>query len=170
MKAVGLILDELERNSVVFSTLLTDLSKEQSHWKPAPDKWSLLEVVCHLYDEEREDFRARVRHCLETPLDAMPPIDPPSWVNDRRYAEQNFDERLGAFLEERRVSMAWLKGLEAPDWSSAYQHPKFGAMSAHLFLSNWLAHDYLHMRQIIGIKFAWLKETSGEALDYAGPW
>lgn len=29
---------------------------------PAPEKWCLLEIVFHLYDEEREEFRARVNY------------------------------------------------------------------------------------------------------------
>jgi hypothetical protein len=39
-----------------------------------------------------------------------------------------------------------------------------------MFLHNWLAHDYLHIRQIIRIKYDYLKKTSGEILLYAGEW
>jgi hypothetical protein len=34
--------------------LVGDVSDEQARWKPGPDQWSVLEVVNHLYDEERE--------------------------------------------------------------------------------------------------------------------
>jgi hypothetical protein len=43
-------------------------------------------------------------------------------------------------------------------------------MSARLFLHNWLAHDYLHIRQINRLKFAYLKAHSDISLDYAGAW
>jgi hypothetical protein len=43
-------------------------------------------------------------------------------------------------------------------------------MTAMLFLSNWLAHDYLHIRQIIKLKFDYLEKMTGEGLSYAGDW
>ncbi len=170
MQNQDLIIDALEHNKNVFQELLQKLPEQVQTWRPAPEKWSLLEVVCHLHDEEREDFRARVRHTLESPTDPMPPIDPTGWVTERLYSEQNFDDMLDRFLQERDASIQWLRSLSKPNWNNTYEHPKFGSMSAHLFLSNWLAHDYLHIRQIIGLKFGWLKEISGEELDYAGPW
>jgi hypothetical protein len=39
--------------------LVSRVSDEQARWKPEADSWSILEVVNHLYDEEREDFRTR---------------------------------------------------------------------------------------------------------------
>ena len=38
------------------------------------------------------------------------------------------------------------------------------------FSPNWLAHDYLHIRQIIRLKFAYLQQLSKEDLSYAGNW
>ncbi len=51
------IIDELKRNKIVFKDILEGLKKEVYLWKPNPEKWCVLEVVCHLYDEEREIFR-----------------------------------------------------------------------------------------------------------------
>lgn len=164
------IIGELSRHGRVFEHLLKGHEREQYLWRPAPGKWCLLEVVCHLHDEEREDFRTRVRHCLETPADDFPAIDPVGWVTDRDYAGQDFEERLGAFLRERRNSVEWLSSLEDPDWTSACVHPKLGPMSAGLFLSSWLAHDHIHIRQINRMKYGMLEELSEEPLDYAGNW
>lgn len=47
-------------NREVFEGLLKGVSLEQVRWKPSADKWSMLEVINHLYDEEREDFRLRL--------------------------------------------------------------------------------------------------------------
>jgi len=77
--------------------MLFGLTKEMYLWKPAPEKWCLLEIVCHLYDEEREDFRARTRHVLETPTDTLPPIDPQGWVGSRKYIHQDYPEVLNKF-------------------------------------------------------------------------
>ena len=164
------IFQELSRNQQVFKALLGDTGSVQVQWKSSPDKWSLLEIVCHLYDEEREDFRARIRHVFETPGSPMPPLNPTGWVQERKYAQQDYMEKLTAFLQERAQSIEWLLSLSDPPWYNAYHHPTFGALTARMFLVNWLAHDYLHFRQITRLKYDYLKQVSGESLDYAGSW
>lgn len=164
------IINGLEENRNVFKALLSDLTEEIFLWKPNPDKWCLLEIVCHLYDEEREDFRARTKHVLETPTEPLPPIDPQGWVNTRQYIQQNYSDKLNNFLTEREQSVKWLQGLTNPNWDNAYQHEKFGQMTAKMFLSNWLAHDYLHIRQITKLKYDYLQQLTKEDLNYAGNW
>ncbi len=134
------IINALARNRQVFKHLLSDLPKETYMWKPSADKWCLLEIVCHLYDEEREDFRARVKHVLETPEKSFPPFDPIGMVKTRNYIKQNYHEMVVNFLSERTLSV------------------------------DWLAHDYLHIRQITRLKYQFLQSQSGEDLSYAGAW
>ncbi len=166
----GQIINELARNRKVFDALLSETENEATLWKPAHDKWCLLEVVCHLYDEEREDFRARVKHCLEDPARPLSAIDPVGWVEKRKYIEQDFDEKLLSFLDERKISIEWLRLLEDPNWENAHDHPTQGRMSARLFLASWLAHDYIHIRQINRIKYEYLDATTQDSLKYAGNW
>jgi hypothetical protein len=164
------IITDLERNSSIIYELLRKTPKEEYQFRPAEGKWSLLEVICHLKDEEIEDFRARVESTLSDPNQPLKSIDPVGWVQSRKYADQSFSEILGQWREERNKNIQWLKGLKAPNWQNAYQHPKFGPMSAQLFLCNWLSHDYHHIRQIITIKRAFIIHSTGENLRYAGEW
>ncbi|HYG52876.1 MAG TPA: DinB family protein [Flavobacteriales bacterium] len=164
------IINELERNASVFSQMLEGVQKEVYAWKPVPERWSLLEIVCHLQDEEREDFRARLKHVLENPDLSLPPIDPPGWVTVRNYAGQDYETMVKKFIDERNESVKWLRSLTNPPLENQHMHSKFGAMSGNLFLSNWLAHDYLHMRQVLKLKFDYLKNSTGESLNYAGEW
>lgn len=164
------VISELERNIVVFKSLLENLPSELVKWKPERDKWSLLEIICHLCDEEREDFRQRVQHVLETPEKLMPSIDPMSWVISRKYMEQDFNKKMIEFSEERKISVNWLRKLKNPNWENIYNHPKMGALKAELFFVNWLAHDHLHIRQVTKNKYLYLKQTTSETLNYAGEW
>ena len=170
MKGFHFITGELQRNESIFESLLSGIDDELRIWKPSPGKWCLLEIVCHLYDEEREDFRARIRHILENPGQEWPSIDPQGWVSSRNYIGQNYDEKLKGFIAERKQSLQWLTGLQDAAWSNAYIHPKFGPMSASMMLANWLAHDELHIRQIVKLKYDYLKSVTGENMDYAGEW
>ena len=165
------IIHQLEANGKTFEGLLPGASMNEWVWRPAEKKWCLLEIACHLYDEEREDFRARLKHALENPEAPLPPIDPTGWIDSRKYMEKNYAEVVSAFLQERKQSVHWLLALQAPDWKSAHKHPKFGPMSAEMFLANWLAHDYLHIRQILRLKYQYLKQAAAEvSLTYAGDW
>lgn len=164
------IVHELSANKSVFESLLSGISNEEYLWRMKPEKWCLLEIVCHLHDEEREDFRARLKHVLMNPELSLPPINPQGWVAERKYIEQDYKHILTLFLQERNESVKWLGSLENSEWDRAHAHPKFGPMNGKLFLSNWLAHDYLHIRQIITLKFHYLKSVTGEELNYAGEW
>jgi len=170
------ITTQLSANAGVFRALFSQVEPDMICWKPAPEHWSLLEIACHLADEEREDFRARVESVLRDPEQPLPPSDPKGWVRDRDYAGQEFLAKVDEFLEERAQSIEWLRSLEveggakSPDWANAYQHPKFGPLSAKLFLENWLAHDYLHIRQINRRKYEFHRSVVVHALDYAGDW
>jgi len=164
------IIQSLERNKKVFKELLNEVPSEEYLWRQSTDKWALLEIVCHIRDEEVEDFRTRVKYVLEDPELTLPSIDPVGWVLDRKYIEQDYNTVLNSFIDERERSINWLKSLQDPKWDNSYLHPKLGPMSAKLFLSNWLAHDLLHIRQIMKLRFDYLKHISSEDLSYAGTW
>ncbi len=60
----------LSANLETIESLVAGVSEEQIRWKPSPKGWSILEVVNHLYDEERDDFRKRLDYLLHRPGDA----------------------------------------------------------------------------------------------------
>ncbi len=72
-------ISSLENSAKKIKSLLEGVSEEQVKWKPQPEKWSILEVINHLYDEERDDFRKRLNLTLHTPDEDWPGIDPEGW-------------------------------------------------------------------------------------------
>ena len=164
------IIRELDRDRILFRELLQGTARKEYTWKPRPESWCVLEVLCHLHDEEREDFRARVKFALQRPDGPLPSIDPQGWVSQRDYLGQDFDAMLEKFLHEREQSTAWLRSLKDPAWENAFSHPVLGEMTASKLLANWLAHDLLHIRQITRLRYDYLADRSGEDLGYAGTW
>lgn len=161
---------ELENNGQTIKSLFEGVTAEQAQRKPAPDSWSMLEVVCHLYDEEREDFRRRLEIMLRGSGEAWPPINPVGWVTERKYIEQDFGEMLAKWAGERAKSLAWLDNLGSPDWSAVTTN-QFGSMRAGDMLAAWVRHDILHMRQLVELKHMRVVEMN-EPYDggYAGDW
>ena len=168
---VETLIERLAANAEVFAGLTKDLPAEQIAWKPSPEKWSILEVLAHLLDEEREDFRTRIDGVLHRPLEDWPPIDPQGWVEERGYASRDLDETLRDFLSEREQSVSWLRGLEAPNWEATYQHPALGPLRAGDLLASWLAHDFLHIRQLTTLHWQFHCDTMEPyEVSYAGEW
>jgi DinB superfamily len=163
-------IERLATNRAVFEGLIKAVSPEQGSWKPAPDKWSILEVVNHLYDEEREDFRQRLQFVLADPAQPWPKIDPRNWVTERAYLERELNSSLTSFLEEREKSLGWLRQLTNPNWENSKEGPN-GVLSAGDLLASWLAHDFLHIRQITRLHWQYVGTISEPyQTAYAGPW
>jgi len=165
------IIQRFSATDGVFEKLCEGVSDVKARWKPSPEKWSSLEVVNHLYDEEREDFRARTQFLLEKNSGPMSPIAPQKWVTARKYNERDFSESLQKFLAEREKSLDWLKNLNSPDWQGSYNHPRLGKMTAETMLASWLAHDFLHIRQINRLHWEYFAaQVPHINLAYAGNW
>lgn len=158
-------------NAATIASLVQDVPAEQARWQPSPSDWSILEVVNHLYDEEREDFRQRLDLLLHQPQADWPPIDPAGWVTSRQYSQRELPASLENFLQERENSLEWLRGLSQPDWESGRMAPWGSKMRAGDMLAAWLAHDFLHIRQLNELQYAyWTRTADPYQVGYAGDW
>ncbi|HKW14676.1 MAG TPA: DinB family protein [Candidatus Krumholzibacteria bacterium] len=139
--------------------------------QPAPGKWSVNEVLGHLADEERHDFRMRIDYMLHRPGESWPAIDPERTVREAQFNKQSLEDLRSDFRHERAQSLAWLGGLHDANWDASYDHPKMGGFTAASMLCAWAAHDLLHLRQIERILFQHLRAAAApDRTDYAGEW
>jgi hypothetical protein len=165
-----ILYQELARGVEIIRMLVTDMTPAEARFKPSPESWSALEVICHLYDEEREDFRQRLNLILHQPQEPFPMIDPQGWITARRYNERDLAEMVDNFAAERAQSLAWLKGLSTPDWETEHVDP-YGSMKAGEMLACWVAHDNLHTRQLVELRRSRLVSlTAPYDVGYAGEW
>lgn len=161
---------ELSYSTEMIRALLAGINQEESEIKPNPESWSILEVVCHLYDEEREDFREHLDFILHRQNEEWHRIDPDGWVTEREYNKQNLNEMQVKFFAERWKSLEWLRGLEETEWETTYTS-QFGSMKAGEMFACWVAHDNLHVRQLTELRrnrIEWI--TQPYDIEYAGDW
>ena len=172
------LVDSLRSFPEALRAYLANTTDEAARWQPdvtsnaddsTPERpWSILQVACHLVDEERDDFSMRVRMTLEDPTQDWPPIDPERTARERSY-DLSLADAIEQFADARATSIDWLDSLDAPDWSRAYNHPRFREVPAGELLAGWAAHDHFHMRQIIKRWIQWLAEQATPyPIDYAG--
>jgi hypothetical protein len=161
---------QMAQNAARIQALVQDVSDGQVRWKPDSSSWSILEVINHLLDEERNDFRVRLDYTLHRPGEKWPPIDPGGWVARRRYNEKETKASLAQFLSERDASLTWLRELPTPDWDTTYEAP-FGPISAGDLFAAWAAHDLLHMRQLLELHWDYTTaQLEPYSTQYAGDW
>lgn len=163
--------ENLAANAESIRRLVEGLENEPARWKPSASEWSILEVINHLYDEEREDFRVRLEMILHRPSADWPPIDPQGWVSKRRYNERDLSVSLEMFLTERQASLEWLAELTAPNWHASAEAPWGQPIRAGDMLAAWVAHDLLHLRQLVALRWG-LTTQALAPFDprYAGEW
>lgn len=163
------IIVRLDQNIAIVTGLVEGLILERARWKPSADKWSILEIINHLADEEVEDFRTRLNLTLHHPTQEWPAIVPENWVIERAYNTQEFTTSLQRFVVARQASVAWLQNLPTPEWRTATDMPGRPSMQAGTLLACWLAHDWLHIRQMTNLHYAYLEHHMHPfSLSYAG--
>ena len=162
---------QLKAQADAIHALAVNVSAEQARWQPAADSWSLLEVINHLDDEERLDFRVRLDLLLHKPHEPWPPIDPEGWVVSRAYNQRDLQDSMARFMVARAESITWLGTLEDPNWESFAISPWGGTIRAGDMLAAWATHDLLHIRQLAELGRAWIvRQLTPYRVEYAGDW
>jgi hypothetical protein len=161
---------ELQQSTEMIRALLFGITQAEACIRPDADSWSILEVTCHLYDLEREDFREHLDFILHRQDEEYHVIDPQSWINERHYNEQDFQTIQEKFFAERQQSLKWLKELPGPDWDTTYTS-QYGSLTAGEMFACWIAHDNLHIRQLVELRRKRIENiTHPYPIEYAGDW
>jgi uncharacterized damage-inducible protein DinB len=160
------IVHQLAANAETIRTLVQAVSDEQAQWQPNGETWSMAQVMEHLYNEERIDFRQHLKEMLHD--------RPQPWgaFHDEYISTKSCREALEAFWTEREGSIAWLEALDSPDWDTTSQATFVDetiTLSAGDILVSWVDHDLAHLRQMIKLLHAWHERQAAPYLvQYAG--
>jgi len=160
---------ELARFPLVLDALLNDLDPVSWRTRPAAAEWAPVEIVCHLRDEETEDFGARLRVVLAGD-ERFTPIDPERWATERRYLEDDGPRTLADFRARRATSLDMLATVTPSRLTSVVAHPRIGGLSGLDILAAWVEHDRLHLTQVAAtLARLWAMHWTALRTEYAGP-
>jgi len=121
---------------------------EKLLFKPAPDRWSICEVLNHLTDVENLAVGLRAKRVVEEDLPLFVDYDRDARYAAGAYANDDGERALEKFREARRASFAWLEKLKPSDWKRKGKHPAVGDVDLTQLLSLWAFHDLSHLRQV----------------------
>lgn len=160
---------ELARFPLVLDALLKDLDAVIWRTRPAPAEWAPVEIVCHLRDEEVEDFGARLRVVLAGG-ERFSPIEPERWATERRYLEDDGPQVLTAFRERRAATLGSLVAVAPSRLEAVVAHSRTGGLSGLDILAAWVEHDRLHLTQLSAtLARLWATHWAPLHTEYAGP-
>jgi DinB superfamily len=118
--------------------------------RPAPDKWSVSEILAHLADAEIVGgFRMRL--ILGAPGTPVVAFDQDSWVRSGHYDQRDPRKSLEQFRAVREANLALLKSLTPDQWKHFGMHSERGQESIEHIVRMFAGHDLNHMQQIEAI-------------------
>src|SRR5258706_12370281 len=92
-------------------------------WRPAPGKWSALEVLCHMRDMEREAYLVRYRRILAEKKPLLPDIDGDITSVENDYLGVDPAAVVSDWSRLRAEVLALLLPLDADSWWRDGVHP-----------------------------------------------
>jgi len=138
----------LEKTPKLLETLLEGVSEETFTWKPAPDRWSIAEVLKHLLGIE-EVYTARAQRMLIEESPKFEKYDPAAASSSEPHSlRHSGEDDLVAFVEARGGTVAFLSMLPPSAGERSAQHAEIGKFTLSEMLHEWANHDLGHLRQI----------------------
>ncbi len=115
--------------------------------RPAPDKWSVTEILAHLGDAEIVTAW-RIRSILGAPGTAIQAYDQNAWVAAGRYSERDPRQCVEVFRVVREANLLVLKSLKPEQWKHHGMHAERGEETIERILHMMAGHDLNHLQQI----------------------
>jgi len=146
-------IDAIERGPSLVAAAAAGVDEKALRYKPAPDKWCILEILGHLADVE-VIYGYRLRQMLADKEPAIAPIDQDDWARNLGYLEAKPADFLAAYQAGRRANVRLLRRLQAADLDSkgAFHPEKKRKVTLGELIGMMATHDPNHAGQIERIK------------------
>jgi hypothetical protein len=127
--------------------LVKGVSTAKLRKRPAPDKWSVAEILAHLADVEIV-IGWRMRSILGAPGTPVQAYDQNAWVTAGHYEKRDPRESIELHRALREANLALLKSLSPDQWKLYGQHSERGQESIEHIVRMVAGHDVNHIQQI----------------------
>ncbi|HTR48726.1 MAG TPA: DinB family protein [Verrucomicrobiae bacterium] len=149
------MLESFGRAPSLLSLVLRQLPKKMWLYKPAPDRWSIHEIIVHLADSEASSY-VRCRHLIAEPGRTIPEFDPARWAGTLGYFHQSTRESLELIRRLRKMTYGLLVTLPEPVWLHRLDHPEEGEISLEKWIQRQERHIPHHIEQIKQNYHVWI--------------
>jgi len=133
--------------------------QEMWQFRPAPEMWTIHEIIVHIADSEANSY-VRCRRFLAEPGSTVLGYDENKWAHDLRYHDQSTDDALELFKWLRYKSFTLIKDLPESVWSNTVTHTENGVMTMDDWLDTYAQHILVHIDQMQVNYDDWVKQKS----------
>jgi hypothetical protein len=127
--------------------LVKDVPASKLRKRPAPDKWSVGEILAHLADAEIV-IAWRIRSILGAPGTPIQAYDQDAWAAAGNYAKRDPRKSIQQFRAMRDANLAFYKSLSPEQWKYSGMHSERGEESIERVARMIAGHDINHILQI----------------------
>jgi hypothetical protein len=127
--------------------LIKGVSTEKLRKRPAPEKWSVSEILAHLADTEIAGS-FRMRSILGAPGTPVAAFDQDAWVISGHYEKRDPRKSLEQFRMLREANLALLKSLTPEQWEHYGMHAERGRETIEHIVRLFAGHDINHLQQV----------------------
>ena len=141
------MLESFGRAPALLSAVLRQLPKKMWLYKPAPERWSIHEIIVHLADSEASSY-VRCRHLIAEPGKAVAEFDPARWAGTLGYFHQSTREAIEIIRRLRKMTYQLLITLPEPIWLHTLEIPAEGEVSLEKWIERQERHIPHHIDQV----------------------
>ena len=141
------MMDVLQATPRRLARLVKGVSRKRLSRRPAPDKWSVTEILAHLADSEMV-YGYRIRIILEAGAPPLQATDQDIWARFSDYASHDPALSLEAIRVGRERLVRLLKSLPRGSWDLYGVHSERGKETVTRVAQMLAGHDLNHMAQI----------------------
>jgi DinB superfamily len=139
-------IEMLEATPGILRELMCELSEEDARWKPAPDRFSVAEVLAHLSHSEGHCYRMRLDRFMSEESPEFEPDDAQFYLD--LYRDADPEDAFDHFEEQRETNVEFLRDLPEGAGVRRALHREAGEITLAQMLHEWALHDLGHIRQI----------------------
>jgi hypothetical protein len=145
------MMNELIQNYAKGHSLLLDalvgVSDAELNFKPAPEKWSIKEVVIHVSDAEMNAV-LRMKKIIAEDNPLLLKFDPDHWSGNLHYEALDMQLHLDIFKGLRSSMVSILNQLQDAEWERTGIHNAVGKQTLRDIVVMFTGHVERHIRQI----------------------
>jgi hypothetical protein len=139
---------QLQRQTLTeLNRLLDGASSQQLGFRPAPGKWSIVEIFAHLAEDELVTSW-RYRQMIEHDGATLAGFDQELWARLGDYQNWNAREAFDMFRLLRDANLRMLAALSPEQWERSGHHAERGRITVRDLARHMAAHDVNHLKQV----------------------
>ncbi len=141
------LLERYRRGAELVATVMTGAAGAELDFKPAPDKWSVRQIVAHLADSEMVGGD-RFRRLIAEENPTLIYYDQDAWAEKLNYHRRKTSEAMESFRRMRAENYDILKDQPEEAFERAGTHSQRGRISLRDMVELMANHAESHSRQI----------------------